>query len=52
MFIKEWPLEGAMYITYGKTFGGIQKKKNLQIFKILMVSDKTIHRASRNHKSL
>ena len=50
-FINSWPLEGAMYITL--IFGGIPKLLvSCNFLQILMVSDKTIHRAFSTHTSL
>ena len=46
--LKIWPIEGAMYITQWQNFGGHPKLLVLcNFFKMLMVSDKMIHRAFR-----
>ena len=52
-FNHSWPLEGAMYITLWKNFRGHPKNVSFVHFlKILMVSDKTIHKAFRTHTNV
>ena len=53
IFNHSWPGEGAIYITMVKIFGGILKMLVLCNFlKILMVSDKMIHRVFRTLTTL
>ena len=50
--MASWPQEGAMYITMVNFWGASQKKKIMQFFQNIDVSDKTIHKAFRTHTTL